>query len=680
MILALACDGNPPGDDTCAQASARRGELVCSQHVDDDETWRELSIPSPAIDRVREGKYLSPGTDDSPIATMLVNANLYALHSDFLADVYGDTYPTMDQATYSQWILDPDNDEILSGEINEFLDPDGTVSFGFTVWDNPADTAATIQFSEVLRVYEQLSEVFTLDALQFVPNSGNQRTAVDDWPPGYFPVRGVDYEVDFEAYTPGVAYGTVRLYDLTELEAATAAAEYGYQDILVLEEAPLDIERVVSGVITGSRQGTLSHINVRSAARGTPNCYVREALPAFATWEGQLVRLECTEEGLGVEPAELADAEAWWEQLRPEPADIPPPSWEDAPLLGLLEVDTDDSAGRLAAVSTYGSKGANLATLYQRIDEDWQLQGFVVPFHHYRAFMEAGTWEVDLGAGLETVSFADTLEVWLSDDSFLADAALRRERLEALQAAMEEAPIDEALLAALATRIEEVYGDTTTMVRFRSSSNAEDALSFSGAGLYDSTSACLADELDDDDTGPSRCDPEKSSERTLSRALRRVWGSLWGMVAYEERAWYGIDQGLVAMGVLVNTRSKNEQVNAVAFSGDPVAEDDRILVNAQIGSLDVVSADPDVVPEVVRVTVEDGEVVDIDREQGSSEVTGTVMTDAEVTDLALLFDEITTDYPIDAEVPPDSTLLLDTEWKVLADGRLVIKQVRPFVR
>jgi len=652
---------------------------VCSQHVDDDETWRELSIASPAVDRVREGKYLSPGTDDSPITTLLVNANVYPLHSDFLADVYGDTYPGIDQATYSQWILDPDNDEILSGEINEYLDPDGSVSFGFTVWDDPADSGATILFDEVLRVYEQLSEVFTLDALQFVPNSSNQRAALDGWPSGYFPVRGVELDVEFEAYTPGVAFGTVRLYELEELAEATEAAAYGYQDILVLEEAPLDVERVVSGVITGSRQGTLSHINVRSAARGTPNCYVRDALPAFATWEGQLVRLECTEDGYAVEVAELEDAEAWWEQLRPEPVEIPDPNWDEAPLAGLLELDTATEADRLDGVGTYGSKGTNLATLYQRIDEDWQLQGFLVPFHHYRAFMEAGTWEVDLGEGLEVTSFARTLEVWLADETFVADAALRRERLQALQDAIEAAPIDAALLAELALRIEEVFGDTTTMVRFRSSSNAEDALAFSGAGLYDSTSACLADELDDDGDGPSRCDPDRSSERTLSRALGRVWGSLWGMVAYEERDWYGIDQAQVAMGVLVNTRSKDEQVNAVAFSGDPVAEDDRILVNAQIGSLDVVSADPDVVPEVVRLTVRGGEVTDIEREQGSSEVTGSVMSDAELTDLGQLFDRIGEDFPVDAEAPDDRTVLLDTEWKVLVDGRLVIKQIRPFL-
>ena len=134
------------------------------------------------------------------------------------------------------------------------------------------------------------------------------------------------------------------------------------------------------------------------------------------------------------------------------------------------------------------------------------------------------------------------------------------------------------------------------------------------------------------------------------------------------------------MGVLVNTRSKNERVNAVAFSGDPVDNDDRVLINAQIGSLDVVSADPGVVPEVIRVTVSQGEAIEINREQGSSEVTGVVFEDAEVTEVAVLLDSLTESFPIDEEPPSEREVLLDTEWKVLSDGRLVIKQIRPFLR
>lgn len=678
LTLLLGCPG--PGDATCEEASDRAGELVCSQLVDDDDTWRELSVPSSAVDKLREGKWLGPGTDTSPVAQMLVNANVYALHSDFLADVYSDAYPDMDQATYSQMILDPDDDEILSGEVHEYLNTDGSTAYGFTIWDNPGREDATIRFEEALRIYEQLSEVFVLGALEFVPNSSNQRHASDDWPAGYFPIRGVDLSIEYEAYTPGTAFGTVTLYTLEELETATIAAEYDYQDILILDQAPLDIETVVSGVITGSRQGTLSHINVRSAARGTPNCFVLDPHPAFALWSGQLVELTCTQDDYSVQGATLDDAEAWWAQLRPDPITLATPDVMTSDLVGLLDLDTDSPDARLGAVSTYGSKGTNLATLYQRIDSDWQLEGFLVPFRHYQAFIDDNTWIVDLGDGDAEHSFSQTLDAWLADVDFVTDGALRRERLGALQAAMEDAPIDPALIDALEASILEAFGSDTVMVRFRSSSNAEDALAFSGAGLYSSTSACLADERDADSEGPSLCDADKSSERDLARALGRVWGSLWGMAAYEERAWYGMDQDLAKMGVLVNTRSKDEQVNAVAFSGDPIDSDDRVLINAQIGSLDVVSAEPGVVPEVIRVTVDRGQATDISREQGSSEVTGVVLHDGDVEDLAILLDALSDSFPVDEVAPADRDVLLDTEWKILSDGRLVIKQIRPFLR
>ena len=86
--------------------------------------------------------------------------------------------------------------------------------------------------------------------------------------------------------------------------------------------------------------------------------------------------------------------------------------------------------------------------------------------------------------------------------------------------------VNEDLLKQLRDRAGEVIGTPPeTRVRFRSSSNAEDAVEFNGAGLYDSTSGCVADALDAGTSGPSICDETKGGERALSRALRRVWSS-----------------------------------------------------------------------------------------------------------------------------------------------------------
>src|SRR5690606_1657740 len=204
-----------------------------------------------------------------------------------------------------------------------------------------------------------------------------------------------------------------------------------------------------------------------------------------------------------------------------------------------------------------------------------------------------------------------------------------------------------------------------------------------GAGLYDSYSGCLADDRDDDAVGPSRCDPDEDRERGVCRALKRVWASLWNPRAYDERDFYGIDQSAALMGVLVNERSENERANMVVFSGNPLAPgDDRQLVNAQVGEIPVVSPEPGVWPEQVLLGIEHGEVSSIERVVGSSLLPAGswVLSDAELAALGRELARLADLYPFDVLPPNGSELLLDTEWKVMPDGSLRIKQVRPFLR
>lgn len=144
--------------------------------------------------------------------------------------------------------------------------------------------------------------------------------------------------------------------------------------------------------------------------------------------------------------------------------------------MGLLDLPTSTSEQRAVAVSRFGSKGSNLAPLYQRIDARYQLPGFVVPMSKYRYFVETAGWTTDLGGGPAFHTFAETLNTWLGDSLFRSDGRERRSRLEALRTAMANAPTDVDLTDA----IRATFGSDTRMLRFRSSSNAEDAVAFSG--------------------------------------------------------------------------------------------------------------------------------------------------------------------------------------------------------
>jgi hypothetical protein len=667
----------------CPEAEDRLGRQVCVHEVPDGGTWSAITYSASAVDQARATTYLIPARDDSRLAPLFVDAAGFempkqSLHFQFLTQSF-EEFELLEYAQYVELINDPELREWYAGSVTEFLVPGEASVFGFTVYDQPELVGGTITCNQVQGVYNTMNARFEAGTVAVVPLHQGQRDLLADCDvPSYDPSTALDYE----PYTKAKGCGTLRRFTLTELAAAETSASFGWQDVLVIDEAPLDIETIISGVVTGTRQGELSHLNVRSASRGTPNCYVKDGYALLADWEGQLVELECGPTEATVEAITPEQAEQCWEDLRPDPVEVVPPDFEWTEFVGLLEVPTQTVDERRAGVGRFGSKGLNLGTLYQRIDPDLQLEGFLIPLHYYDAFVNANAWEVDLGAGLETLTFAETINRFLDDSTFTSDGAYRRAKLLAMQAAMRESPCDPTLVDALGTEILDVYGSDDVMVRFRSSSNAEDALGFNGAGLYDSTSVCLADETDGDVDGPSHCDADKSNERDVCRGLTKVWASLWNYKAYEEREWYSIDHRQVGMGILVNTRTKGELANIVAFTGNPtLAGDDRYLINAQLGELDVVSALPGVWPEKDLLTLEDGAVTDIERARGSTELPEGewVLDDARVEELGAALWDIVEVYPVDEEVPPTADVLLDTEWKLRNDGRLAIKQVRPFL-
>jgi hypothetical protein len=660
----------------CEAAQARLGYRSCVCRIPDVTVWTSITVPLGSPFELRATKYTLPAREDARLPVVFVDSNAFPLHYDFMRQSFPDLFGGLTTRDYLAMIQDARQREFFAGDITEYVLGGQLVLYGFSIVDDPADPATTTTCEQARAAYAMLDAHIDLVPLAFVPLTANQRKAIAGCDvPSYDSRNGVDYQ----AYTQGVGYGTLRRFTLSQLATATENHDFGWQDILVLDEAPTDIEAVISGAVTGTQQGTLSHLNVRSAARGTPNCYLDRAHELLAAWEGKLVRLDCGNGYFSVEAASRDAAEAYWKTLRPPAITIPEPDRTWSSPVGLLDLPTGTSELRTLAVTRFGAKGANLAALYQRIDSRYQLPGFMVPMSAYLHFIETRGFAVDLGNGPAFHTFVETLSTWLDDSTFRTDGRDRRKRLLALQDAMVNSSADIDLTG----DIRATFGSDTRMLRFRSSSNAEDAIEFSGAGLYDSFSGCLADDLDGNQTGPSGCDASESSEHTVARAVVRVWASLWNSEAYDEREWYGIDHKKAAMAVLVDPRATKELANIVAFSGNPTASsDDRYLVDAQGGELTVVLPDPGVFPEESLLTVANGVVTAIDRTRGSSELPAGswVLKDAQLEQIGSLLWQIVQVYPIDGAVPSGATVLLDTEWKILSDGSLVVKQVRPFLR
>ncbi|HET6584403.1 MAG TPA: PEP/pyruvate-binding domain-containing protein [Nannocystaceae bacterium] len=666
--------------DMCGEVEARVGHSACRHEIADDETWDVLSIGHGKDAALRRAaKYLAPAIGAARIPVVFADTNWYRSHHCLMAQAFEPHFPMLSYEGYKELVIDKATREFYGGTLSELSVPGPNGErFVFTV-ETEQLAEQLLAVDAIYDAYRQLQDRLPLGELAYVSGTPIHAEQIASWGEVPFPVIALPEPAgpQYEAYTTGLAYGRVRRFTDEEF-AAAGPAPFGWQDIVVLEEPPLVIEGVMAASITEARQDVLTHLNVLSGLRGTPNVQVAGALEAFAPYEGQLVRLEALPTEYSVRVATIDEAEAHWAEQRPHAELNALPDREFAAPLDLDEIALGDAEARTQAVSRFGSKAASLAVLRSVADHDHVASGVGLPMGAYFAFMNDNSWLAPVGDGARMATYAETIDLWLADEEFRADAALRESRLFALRNQMiAYGVVDPAFLDQVREAITSTFGESDVMVRFRSSSNAEDSLTFNGAGLYESKSGCGPDRPGDDE---SACEPGRKAQ-PIDDAIKTVWASLWYFGAYEEREYYQLDHREVGMGMLVNPRFAEELANGVAFTGNPSDTDDpRFTINAQLGEDPVVSSAPGVVAELDRVLVENGAVTRIDRDIASTLVPpGTyVLDDAQLEELALLLSDVAAGYPIDVAPPEGTTLLLDTEFKVTPEGRLVLKQIRPF--
>ncbi len=652
-------------------------EQICTA-----EEFYSLTVPSRLT--VRFGKYVAPAREEPGLLPVLFqNATLFDLHEEFLSEVFPDRFGDVvsDRETYNQLVGRRQSREYFVGSISMHIE-DGAPIYAFSVFaDTGFDFREQLTQDEVEDVYTKLSAAFHLGSLAYQPLGQAAREAAATWAGVPFRIFESDGGAGFtfEPYTLAVGYGRVRIFNLEEFEAANRSGRFTFQDVVVVDQAPRDIEGVVGGVLTGEVQGELSHIAVRTARRGTPNAFVDGATEKFRELEGELVRLEVTASDYMVDVASIEEAETFWSLRRPKLAADPVVDPDYSVLDSLVEIDTDAAA---APVSRFGGKAANFARLQSVLTDEltpYREVGFAIPMHHYLEFLRSNTRVVNG----EVVTYEQFLRDLMESPEFVTDSETRFRLLDEFREfTRDHGVVAPELVGALVERIATVFGDTRTMVRFRSSSNVEDQLEFNGAGLYESTSVCAQDTIDVEEREGSHCDPLRSNERTVERALKKVWTSLWTFRAYEERSFFQIPQDLAAMGILVSRTFLDEAANGVAFTGNPANVDDqRFVIAAQIGEASVVSPQPGELVERNLLEVEDGEVVRIVRSRRSSLVgpDQNVLSDDQLRELGSLMWRIEERFPVDPEGFDPEQVLLDFEFKIEADGSLAIKQVRPFL-
>lgn len=430
---------------------------------------------------------------------------------------------------------------------------------------SPYDTATS---QLIAQAFDRIRlDLFKADELYFHPNSTAVELAAETLPP-HIPIITTDElfaDITYQALNLGTAMGKLRFMETEELETEIPS----YRDVLVLDSVPNDIA-IVAALITAEFQTPLSHVNVLSQNRGTPNMALTGAMEneELRALEEKWVELTVDGTDYSIREVTQAEADQWWDDNRPEPLIVTPMNLDiteitDAELI--LDLENMDLADALSAnVPAFGGKGTHFGGL-ALIEGLPVPEGFVVPVYWYDRFMKVhGFW--------------DLVDEMLADPDFQGDVNVRNTRLAELRALMEEAEVEPEFMAALTAELEEDHPGER--MRFRSSTNAEDVAGFNGAGLYTSITGELGNDKD-----------------SVEDAVRGVWASVWNFRAYEEREYFGIIHTDIGMALLSHHSFPDEEANGVAITAnvyDTSGLEPAFYVNVQAGEESVVAPEPDV--------------------------------------------------------------------------------------
>jgi pyruvate,water dikinase len=644
-----ACGDDDPGL-TClglTTASEFATELGCA---DDFAALASLPLDS-TIPGARSLKVVIDRVDTD--AQYFQNSNLYQTHYQFASTHLSGgalpVVPTLAEFNTTEY-YSPSRRFIL-GALTHYEQPDKWV-YELSPYDTADVAMITTAYAAVA------AHSFVGDDLYFHPTSDAIEALVPQLPPS---VKVITTEeifagITYQPLNVATSYGQLRFHTADAL--STGQAYLSFRDIVVLDAVPNDIS-VAMGIITDQFQTPLSHVNVLSKNRGTPNMALRGAFAdaALRALEGKWVKL--TVGLLAYELVEVtqAEADAWWEANRPTVVQVPGMDLTATDLRDDVDLITLDGVASIkdlvkATTRAYGGKAAHFGALTE-IEGVPMPKGFAVPLFYYRQFMEQNGFDARVTALLADVAF--------QNDPATRDAALAQLRTD-----MEAAPVDAAFLTALRAKLDAEYPGLR--MRFRSSTNAEDLDGFTGAGLYTSESGATNDPLD-----------------PVEDAVRQVWASVWNFKAFEERSYRGIDHLAVGMALLSHRAFTDEEASGVAVTNNPFDAsglDPAFYINAQLGDASVVLPPAGITTDQVLVYWDSpGQPIVYIGHSNLVASNATVLSRTQLLALATALDKIH-DYFRAAYGTGVDWYAMDIEWKF--DGEpgqepaLYIKQARPY--
>jgi hypothetical protein len=434
-----------------------------------------------------------------------------------------------------------------------------------------------------------------------------------------------------EVLNPGTAIGYLRY-----IPEGNTSYTPTPKDILIYENLPQRVPPV-NGIITLQAQTPLSHINLLAKNRGTINLYTTDLsyLPGAAKLLNKLVRIECNDKKITISAVSEKEATKFW-SARVHKLEIPQPNSVSTQIVSLNLPNAHQSTQHI------GAKASNYALIRQLLPQTVP-QGFAIPFAHYIAVLKT--------------SGADTLI-----HALVKQKPVEKERnilLQKIRNTILTAKLKPSLIQDLNTHITQQFHNER--IRLRSSTNCEDLPEFNGAGLY------LSKGYD-----------KSTGDKVLENKILQVYASLWQPLAYQEREYYLIDHGKVAMAILITPAFTREYANGVAIT---TKENGKIsvFINTQYGENSVTNPQNGQIPESIVYETAQNEVYQIRSRSSLHDILLQNELKNQLTELKKMVLKIHDILTKSHSYRPNTQFGVDIEFKIMYENRgykLYIKQAR----
>ncbi len=568
-----------------------------------------------------------------------INSKRYKYHYDFCLDYLGHNYNQHQFNSYN-YSATHKYKRYLLANINHYKSNDS-----YTLELSPVDQ---MRVQDIEFLYRSIQQASYFKNFKFFIHTARLQQLQQQFSIPTLQANDLYGNQTYQAISTYKSYGKLRFVDLDDKTQPNISKH----DIIVIDKPILELP-LTAGLITTNLQTPLSHISILGKNRKVPMVAYTKAMTSktLKQYNNTYVSFEVKQDTFYIKPITQKVFDRKTKARKQSLNYLYKDVYTDS-LIDMKDIT-------IKSVNLVGGKAANFGVL-QKLSKKHDFKvpesAFAIPFYYYETHLKTSGADTLLQKLIENPSASSTSETL-------------KAQLKTIRKRIKKAELDPVLILAVEQKIK-ALGSYKRM-RFRSSTNAEDLVGFSGAGLYDSKTGIVGD-----------------SVKTIEKAIKKVWASLWLERAYLERNYYNIDQSSVAMGILVHRSFPSEKANGVAITKNLYRKNYYgTVINVQLGEEPVVDPDEAVTCDQLicysgtKTSLYDRNIVEV-ISYSSLNNNKLILSEAETVTLTQQLELIKKHYYYNRLYKAKSSYLnygLDVEFKIDGPTRnLYIKQVRYF--